>query len=158
MKRHVAGTLILVTVAVLLFGGVLRVEESQQSVSSVSEWKPLPIFKNLVTAGDRQSLAIKDGYLWAWGSGYFGFRTQCQNGMQVNASLSRRIGSDDDHSWVSVVAGRWHVLGIKEDGSLWAWGINGDGQLGDGTIKNKCTLVRIQWGMLRPKPGASPVR
>nr|WP_281362117.1 hypothetical protein [Cellulomonas humilata] len=35
--------------------------------------------------------------------------------------------------WASVAAGDLHTLGIKTDGSLWAWGHNRMGQLGDGT-------------------------
>ncbi|MCL2504215.1 MAG: RCC1 domain-containing protein, partial [Coriobacteriia bacterium] len=36
--------------------------------------------------------------------------------------------------WKIVSAGRgFHSLGIKEDGTLWAWGLNSCGQLGDGT-------------------------
>ena len=35
--------------------------------------------------------------------------------------------------WQSISAGSTHSLGIKTDGTLWAWGNNGYGQLGDGT-------------------------
>jgi hypothetical protein len=33
----------------------------------------------------------------------------------------------------AIAAGQWHSLFIKNDGSLWAMGDDGDGDLGDGT-------------------------
>ena len=46
--------------------------------------------------------------------------------------LPVRIGTDND--WVTISAGRNHSIAIKEDGSLWAWGSNDEGQIGDDTI------------------------
>jgi alpha-tubulin suppressor-like RCC1 family protein len=34
---------------------------------------------------------------------------------------------------VSVAAGGAHTCAIKKDGSLWCWGANTSGQLGDGS-------------------------
>jgi len=34
---------------------------------------------------------------------------------------------------VGLAAGLGHVLALKDDGTVWAWGMNGHGQLGDGT-------------------------
>jgi alpha-tubulin suppressor-like RCC1 family protein len=42
-----------------------------------------------------------------------------------------------------VSAGLGHSLGIKTDGSLWAWGRNDSGQLGDGTTTNRHSPIRI---------------
>lgn len=47
--------------------------------------------------------------------------------------------TDQNHipSWTMVSAGAAHVLAIKSDGSLWAWGNNAVGQLGDGTTTTR---------------------
>lgn len=36
-----------------------------------------------------------------------------------------------------------HFLGIKNDGTLWAWGYNGMGQLGDGSTTNRAVPVQV---------------
>jgi alpha-tubulin suppressor-like RCC1 family protein len=45
--------------------------------------------------------------------------------------------------WTSVAAGDHHTVGVKSDGTLWAWGNNYYGQLGDGTTINRLRPVRI---------------
>jgi alpha-tubulin suppressor-like RCC1 family protein len=42
-----------------------------------------------------------------------------------------------------VGAGYFHTCAIKQDGSLWCWGRNNYGQLGDGTYSGKSTPVQI---------------
>jgi PKD repeat protein len=45
--------------------------------------------------------------------------------------------------WISLDAGYGHTAALKSDGSLWAWGNNNSGQLGDGTLIEKIAPVRI---------------
>ncbi|MFP5042853.1 IPT/TIG domain-containing protein [Parasediminibacterium sp. JCM 36343] len=45
--------------------------------------------------------------------------------------------------WKAISTGYYHSVGIKTDGSLWAWGNNTYGQLGDGTTINRTNPVRI---------------
>ena len=42
--------------------------------------------------------------------------------------------------WTKVSAGNHHSIALKKDGTLWAWGFNNSGQLGDGTTENKNSL------------------
>ena len=45
--------------------------------------------------------------------------------------------------WAAASGGSMHSLGIKSDGTLWAWGQNSAGQLGDGSATNRLSPVQI---------------
>ena len=44
---------------------------------------------------------------------------------------------------ISMVAGVDHTLVVKKDGTLWVFGYNNLGQLGDGTTNNSYILEKI---------------
>lgn len=76
-------------------------------------------------------ILASDGSLWTWGENAFGWR---ELGLGINVRTQawpRRIGLDTN--WVRVAAGGSTTLALKSDGSMWAWGENLHGQLGDGT-------------------------
>jgi alpha-tubulin suppressor-like RCC1 family protein len=87
------------------------------------------------------TIAMKGGELYISGRnqwGYFGDGT----GSNTNQPLLgfTRIGSETN--WQQVSIGWRHVLAIR-NGQLWAWGYNGDYQLGDGTTTARLSPVRI---------------
>lgn len=45
--------------------------------------------------------------------------------------------------WSKIATGHAHVIAVANDGSLWTWGNNGNGQLGDNTSINKSVPTRI---------------
>ena len=49
----------------------------------------------------------------------------------------------DAQCWKSVSAGSYFTMAIKDDGTLWAWGNNSIGQLGDGTTVNRSIPTQI---------------
>ena len=57
-----------------------------------------------------------------------------------------KVGALGD-TFSAVSAGGWHSLAVKSDGSLWAWGWNIYGQLGDGTTADKSSPVKIMDGV-----------
>jgi alpha-tubulin suppressor-like RCC1 family protein len=82
-----------------------------------------------VAAGRQHSLAINaNGELWAWGRNNYG---QVGRGGSdtSNQLVPIRVGTASD--WVAVSAGAGHSLGLRLDGSLWSWGRNNNGQLGN---------------------------
>ena len=127
-----------------------------------------PFLARQVSAGSSHTVAIKtDGSLWAWGnngSGRLGNGTisysYYEDGVEICVDNDKkkptRIGSDSD--WASVSAGGSHTVAIKTDGTLWAWGWNGLGQLGDGTggdkSGNKTTPVQIGTGYTSVSAGS----
>ena len=91
-------------------------------------------------AGNRHTAALKiDGSLWTWGSyNYYG---QLGNGTRVGIPNPVRVGTGNN--WAGVAAGYDYTVARQADGSLWAWGFNGNGRLGDGTTVEKLSPVRI---------------
>lgn len=94
-----------------------------------------------ISAGLNFSLAIKsDGTLWAWGDDSFGqlgigdnIPSKCQTLSSTNTvycPVPVQVGSDNTYTAIS--AGTAHALALKSDNSLWAWGDNTYGELGDG--------------------------
>ena len=89
------------------------------------------------SAGDMHTAALRtDGSLWTWGNNVFG---QLGNGKGgcccIGGEIYNRVPAQlqPGTAWKSVSAGNSHTVGIMEDGSLWAWGSNLDGILGNGT-------------------------
>ena len=91
-------------------------------------------------AGSQHVLAIKaDGSLWAWGSNLYG---QLGDGTFGGSRLTPAQVGIDTH-WAALAGGNDYTVAIKSDGSLWAWGVNNSGQLGDGTQVDKNVPTRI---------------
>ncbi len=47
------------------------------------------------------------------------------------------------YSWISVASGHGHTLVVRSDNTLWAWGVNTIGQLGDGTTIDKSSPTQV---------------
>jgi len=96
----------------------------------------------VVSAGERHTAAIAaDGSLWAWGGNSFGQLGNGSSGWDADSHTPMRIGTGYD--WVYVSSGWGNSMAIKTDGSLWGWGSNTHGQLGDGTRTHRNAPVRI---------------
>jgi len=94
-----------------------------------------------VAAGESHSLAVKsDGTVWAWGQNGSG---QLGDGTTTPYSRSTPLPVSNLTGVVSVAAGYAHSLAVKSDGTLWAWGRNVYGQLGDGTTTDRLTPMPV---------------
>ena len=45
--------------------------------------------------------------------------------------------------WDKIASGAYHTVAVAQDGTLWSWGYNNSGQLGDGSTTNRTTAVKI---------------
>lgn len=103
---------------------------------------------NMVSVGGAgfYSVALKDdGTVWAWGENKYG---QLGRGYtNLNERYAARIaidGNSNPFDGVMAIASGWeHMLALKEDGTVWAWGGNGDGQLGIGNRTDKLVPVQV---------------
>ena len=84
-----------------------------------------------IAAGDSFALVRKsDGSVWAWGNGTSG---QLGDGSILKRSAPTAVvGLGNGSGVVALSAGGAHSLVVKRDGTVWAWGNNQSGQLGDG--------------------------
>lgn len=106
---------------------------------------PLPGIMDLA-AGLHHSLALRaDGAVLAWGAnerGQIGDGTLRErfNPAQVKGLEGLEVFSDV----VAICAGYHYSLALRADGTVWAWGANNAGQLGDGTTDHSSMPVKVR--------------
>jgi alpha-tubulin suppressor-like RCC1 family protein len=100
-----------------------------------------------VAAGTSHTLALKsDGTVLAWGlnsSGQLGDGTTVQKLYPVAVKLANGTPLS---GIVEIACGATHSLALKNDGTVWAWGANASGQIGDGTTtspRSFATQVKV---------------
>ena len=101
-----------------------------------------PLYWQSVTTGDMHTIAIRfDGTLWAFGDDRNG---QLGDGTAIFGKYvysPEQIGIATN--WKTISAGHLYTVAIKADGTLWAWGDNHTGKLGDGTTVDKYIPTQI---------------
>ena len=107
--------------------GTLVNKNVPRQLSAGNSWTSL-------SAGTSHSIGIKsDGSLWAWG-----LNSDGQLGLgNTTSPITGALQVGADRNWAIISAGGSHSIGIKSDGSLWAWGLNSDGQLGLGNTTSR---------------------
>ena len=94
----------------------------------------------MASGGERNVMALKtDGTLWGWGTNTNG---QIGIGTAVSISSPVQVGSLTDWAFVDTATGSF-TAALKTDGTLWTWGFNSKGQLGDGTILSRSSPVQV---------------
>jgi hypothetical protein len=104
-----------------------------QTIAAGKNWKQ-------VSAGNNVTGAIKtDGTLWVWGynSNYGRLGT---NTADSYSSPVQTVAAGNN--WKQVSAGGYHMAAVKTDGTLWTWGKNTAGGLGDNTRTARSSPVQ----------------
>ena len=114
-----------------------------------------------IATGAFSSYAIKsNGTVWAWGSNTsFALGTQTTPYSHVLASPNN-LGSTIEYysPWavkvpglrniVAVAPGTRHYAALKNDGTVWTWGRNAEGQLGDGSLSTTARSTPVMLSSL----------
>ncbi len=105
---------------------------------------PLQITSNTnyvyIESGWNSSYCLKaSGELMTTGDNTYG-QLGLGNTTNLNTLTQTSIIVD---GWLMISAGTYYMTGIKFDGTLWAWGNNGSGQLGDGTTTNSSVPIQV---------------
>ena len=99
------------------------------------------------SAGNDFSLGVRaNGTLWAWGSNFYTQLGIDDSQTEEYSSPVSVVGGFTD--WIQASAGGFHSLGVRANGTLWAWGRNdtfndGSGFLGDGTTEGRSSPVSV---------------
>ena len=103
-----------------------------QTTSGGTNWKK-------VSSAAFRTAAIKtDGTLWNWGGGTSG---ALGNNATANQSIPVQTISATA-TWDSVSAACWGAVAIKIDGTLWTWGRNNIGQLGNNSTADRSSPIQ----------------
>jgi alpha-tubulin suppressor-like RCC1 family protein len=105
------------------------------------------IFLN-ITDYDAVDAQSTSGTLWMWGNNAYG-----AFGNNAIASVSSPVQTVSlGNNWSYVAAGAKYTLGIKSNGTLWAWGYNLVGELGLSNITNYSSPMQVgtntNWAMV----------
>ena len=128
----------------MLANGTRRGSRTPGQVGTATNWRQ-------VSAGGQHTMALRaDSSLWAWGKddeNWLGidwdyirragpvadppgpFISVLAAGEYWN-SLTRALPIDSTHTWLAVASTSEHKLGVRADGSVWAWGSPLNGRLG----------------------------
>jgi len=106
-----------------------------------------------VAAGSDYSIALtEDGSVYTWGynsNGQLGDGSTTQRNTPVRVlkgeyAGTTYLGDNPSNKIIAVALGYAHSIALAEDGSVYTWGYNYSGQLGDGSTTQRNTPVRVK--------------
>ncbi len=116
---------------------------ANNSASSLSPVVAESFFNGVraISAGSSHSSSVRnDGTVWNWGAGALGQLGDGNSGVGVGAVTPIQVSGLE--GFTTVADGNAWVLALKSDGTVWGWGVNSNGQLGDGTTVQRSRPVQ----------------
>ncbi len=103
--------------------------------NGVTKWKSAAV-------GAYYTLAIgNDGNIYAWGYNHYG---ELGDGDTASSNTLVKVSMPNGvTTWTAIAAGDSFNLALGNDGNLYAWGANSQGQLGDDSTVNSATPVKV---------------
>jgi alpha-tubulin suppressor-like RCC1 family protein len=111
------------------YDGVLYFVETDRTLyipnKSVYAWKPL--------------INNSTNTLWSWGGNSSGVNGD--NSITVKSSPVSVVGNFGD--WCAISVSNNHALALQRNGTLWAWGEAGQGQLGNNSVVDRSSPIQL---------------
>jgi alpha-tubulin suppressor-like RCC1 family protein len=93
-----------------------------------------------ISAGHNHTVALdKNGNVWTWGSNSDG---QLGNGGTTSRNTAAQVEHAEIRNITAIAAGGEHTVVLRNDGTVWAWGSNNRGQLGNDTMDDSFIPVQ----------------
>ena len=110
-------------------------------VSGLTKVAAVSASRCCTASGEYFSLAVRtNGSAWSWGDNGYG---QLGDGTTDDRHVPGRVVGLGHVAVVGVTAGTFHGVAVRSDGTVFGWGHNGYGQLGDGTEVGRPTPVKV---------------
>ncbi len=109
-----------------------------------------------VALGERHSIALaEDGTVYSWGRneyGQLGDNTNTQRNAPVKvlkgaySEGTTYLGDNSSNKIIAVALGGYHSIALAADGTMYSWGYNDHGQLGNNSTTNSSIPVKVLKG------------
>ena len=115
---------------------IIKSDETLFSIGTLSISDTSSTNLKTISSGYNHTSFIKnDGTLWSWGDN--------DNGQIGNLSLTSQILPTQEYykytNWTKLSAGENFTIALRDDNTLWGWGDNTYGQIGDTLYKRRLT-------------------
>jgi alpha-tubulin suppressor-like RCC1 family protein len=104
-------------------------QSSPNQIGALTTWASI----GLISGGTTRLAIRTDGVMFAWGQNYSGIFA---SGAPISARRSSPVQVNSDADWSQVSSSGQHAVATKTNGTLWAWGNNNNGSLGNGSRYN----------------------
>ena len=118
--------------------------------SNISKSSPVSVVGGFtdwiqLSAGIQHALGLRsNGTAWSWGRNLNGQLGDNNGTIGSRSSPVSIVGGYTD--WIQLSAGGYQSLGLRANGTLWSWGSNIGGRLGDNTTVSKSSPVSVVGG------------